>query len=127
MAKKQKKVVKQPEENKEEPTKKGKGTKKDDNDRFYDLDDDFIDDGDIEEADYGAALGGGGFNLNHDFYNYDENDRGSEAQDPKADADQEIEMLDDQEIEAREEQKYQQVINRFKVLLPADIDRMLNQ
>ena len=46
------------------------------NDRFYDLDDDFIDDDDIQEVDYGAALAGGGFN--DDLYgNFDEADMGS--------------------------------------------------
>lgn len=49
-------------EEKEEEGPKGKN-KKDFDDRFYDLDDNFIDDGDMEDG-YGAGLegmGGGGF------------------------------------------------------------------
>ena len=57
---------------------KGKA-KKDFDDRFYDLDDNFIDDGDMEDG-YAAGLdgmGGGGFDqyMNEDFYN----DRDDEA------------------------------------------------
>lgn len=52
--------------------KAGKAPRKDFDDRFYDLDDNFIDDGDMEDA-YGAGfdgLGGpGGFDqFNEDFY-----------------------------------------------------------
>ena len=57
---------------------KGKA-KKDFDDRFYDLDDNFIDDGDMEDG-YAAGLdgmGGGGFDqyMNEDVYN----DRDDEA------------------------------------------------
>ena len=50
-----------------------KGGRKDYDDRFYDLDDNFIDDGDMED-DYGAnglnGMGGGAFDnmMNDDFY-----------------------------------------------------------
>lgn len=56
-------------------TKKGK---KDFDDRFYDLDDNFIDDGDMEDE-YGAngldGMGAGGYDqmMNDDFYNEDDN------------------------------------------------------
>ena len=59
------------EEEKPEEPKKGK---KDYDDRFYDLDDGFIDDDDMEE-DYGAnglnGMGGGTFDqmMQDDFYN----------------------------------------------------------
>jgi hypothetical protein len=69
MAKKNKKTAKQNEQTNDQD----KSKKKVFNDRFYDLDDDFIDDGDIQEADYGAALAAGGFNLNEDLY-FDEAD-----------------------------------------------------
>ena len=78
----------------EEEGDKGK-SKKDFDDRFYDLDDNFIDDGDMEDEYGGGFDMGGDPYMNDNFYNDrdDEADLTNNAQstlnveyDPKADA-----------------------------------------
>ena len=83
----------------EDAETKGVKNKKDFDDRFYDLDDNFIDDGEMEDG-YGAGLNGMGTEtfMNDDFYQDREEDTNANVQssmnmeyDPIADAKKEAE------------------------------------
>ena len=86
-------------------------SKKDFDDRFYDLDDQFIDDGDMEDG-YGMPPGG----FEQDFYGDLDAEMTSTAQ---------INVEYDPQDTTREEKKYAQLVKRFRVILPAEIDKML--
>lgn len=109
----------------EEAETKGVKNKKDFDDRFYDLDDNFIDDGEMEDG-YGAGLNGMGADtyMNEDFYQDRDEDTTMNVQssmnmeyDPIADAKKEAE---------NEEKRYKQILKRFRVIRPEEVNKMLN-
>lgn len=111
-----------------EPQPAKKGGKKDFDDRFYDLDDNFIDDGDMEEDYGGNGLNGGGFDhiMNDDFYTEEADisntNNGTSSRniewDPKAD---EIKQ------QLNEQKKYTQIVQRFRVISPDEVHKMIEQ
>jgi len=107
----------------------GKKPRKDYDDRFYDLDDGFIDDGDMEDG-YGGGLDGmmggpPGFDdhmMNDDMYD-DELTTNQQQSSMNVEYDP---LADEKKENAKEEKKYQQMIKRFRVILPDEVDQMMN-
>lgn len=81
------------------------GKKKDFDDRYYDLDDNFIDDGDLEDG-YNNGLGG---MMPDEHYNNfeDENESGVQNSSINVEFDPEA---DERKEEAREERQYKQIV-----------------
>ena len=69
------------------------------------------------EDGYGAGLDGMGPGFEHDFYGDMDQDMSTTQLNVEYDP-------NDKEND-REERKYQQIVKRFRVIMPADIDKML--
>lgn len=125
--KKKKKVKQENEEAEgvEDPTKvKGKRAR-DFDDKFYDLDDEFIDDGDMEDG-YGNGLDAmGGPGAYDDFME----DAGTSLTNGQGGSTINMEydpsMTDERKEQEREKRKYQQIVKRFRVIMPDEVEKML--
>ena len=114
-------------EQSETPSDAGAGAKQDEN--FYDLDDDFIDDEDImmiEQDD----------DMMHDFYDQSKNQSAAQSEFPdlidkedggKSDG-EDTNQMDDQSFDSdkeRQQKRYQKILKNFKVLMPDEVEEML--
>ena len=123
--KKKKKVKQENEEAEgvEDPTKaKGKRAR-DFDDKFYDLDDEFIDDGDMEDG-YGNGLDQmGGPGAYDDFME----DAGTSMTNGQGSLNVEYDpqMTDERKEQEREKKKYAQIVKRFRIIMPEEVEKML--
>ena len=113
-------------EQSETPSDAG-GAKQDEN--FYDLDDDFIDDEDIMMIDQDD-------DMMHDFYDHSKNQSAAQSELPdllenedggKSEGD-DTNQMDDQSFDSdkeRQQKRYQKILRNFKVLMPDEVEEML--
>ena len=106
----------------DEPSSEQAPLKYDDN--FYDLDDDFIDDGNLEIVDdlpYDVSSGSYLNMSQSEKLNMDEDEEEKEGVDKELDE-------EEQEIEANRvetDRRYNRLLKRFKVMLPDDVKEMM--
>lgn len=108
--------------------KGGKGNSHFD-DRYYDLDDNFIDDGDLEDSCYnnglyGMGMGAGGLDEFDGLHDMEDDEVNSSNYNQSASKNQSLINVrydpeaDQKKDEEREQRKYKQVLQRFRVILP---------
>ena len=113
-----------PNENSENPSELA-GAKFDEN--YYDLDDDFIDDGDIEMIDQDDDQ------MMHDLYDTSKYQSAAQSELPEVDREEggnssDENGFDEQSHDSdkeRQDRRYQKILQNFRVLMPEEVEEML--